>query len=106
MIHASTTARASASTARTVESHTVVQRIRQTSGSAITPSEARIDFQVIAPGRPGGASLNPATSAVRTGVTVSTVTTISSRVGSHAHATTRGHANDRLAWVAIAMPGS
>ena len=59
MIHASTTASASARTARTVESHTVVQTIRQTSGSAITSSEARIDSHEIAPGRPGGASLNP-----------------------------------------------
>src|SRR5262249_17007300 len=95
MIHASTTARARASTARTVESHTVVQRIRHTSGWAITANEARIDWRVMAAGRPGGASLNPATSAVRTGVTVSTATTISRSVGSHAQAATRGHAIPR-----------
>ena len=49
----------------------------------------------MAPGRPGGASLNPASSAVTTGVTVRTATMISSRVGSHAHARTRGHASSR-----------
>src|SRR4030095_13031920 len=81
MIHASTTARASASTATTEESHTVVERIRQRRGSAVTANEARTDSTVMAPGRPGGASRNPATSAVRTGVTVSTVTTLTQRVG-------------------------
>src|SRR5262245_18020660 len=92
MIHASTTARASASTARTEESHTVVQRMRHTSGSAMTANEAWMDSTVIAPGRPGGADRNPATSAVTTGVTVSTVTTIKRSVGSHAQAAIRGHA--------------
>src|SRR5262245_43635763 len=96
MIHASTTARASASTARTVESHRVVQRIRHTSGSAITANEARTDSTVMAPGRPGGASRNPATSAVTTGVTVSTVTTISRSVGSHAQAAMRGQEIPRV----------
>ena len=95
MIQASTTARASASTARTEESQTVVQRMRQTSGSAMTANEARMDSTVMAPGRPGGASLNPATSAVTTGVTVSTATTISRSVGSQAHAAIRGHAIPR-----------
>ena len=105
MIHASTTARASASTARTVESQTVVQRIRQTSASAMTANEARTDSTVMAPGRPGGASLNPATSAVTTGVTVSTLTTISRSVGSHAQAAIRGHVRPRArpARVATAM---
>src|SRR4030095_2976362 len=106
MIHASTTASASASAARTVESQTVVQRIRQTSGSAITASEARIDSAVIAPGRPGGASLKPAISAVATGVTVSTATTINSRVGSHAHVTTRVHGTPRARPVSVATATS
>src|SRR5438445_1321145 len=95
MIHASTTASASASTARTVESQTVVQRICHTSGCAITANEARIDSAVIAPGRPGGASRKPPSSAVATGVTVSTATVISSNVGSHAPAATRGHESAR-----------
>ena len=108
MIHASTTASASASTARTVESQTVVQRICHTSGCAITANEARIDSAVIAPGRPGGASRKPASSAVATGVTVSTATVISSNVGSHAPAATRGHesARTRLRPVATAMRAS
>src|SRR6266478_3520204 len=95
MIHARTTASASASTARTVDSHTVVQRICHTSGCAITANDARIDSTEIAPGRPGGASRKPASSAVATGVTVSTATVISSNVGSHAPALTRGHARPR-----------
>src|SRR5437879_4479342 len=91
MIHARTTARASASTARTVDSQTVVHSICQTSGCAMTANEARIDSTEIAPARPGGASRNPASSAVTTGVTVSTATVISRRVGSQGHARTRGH---------------
>src|SRR5439155_1926425 len=81
---------ARARTARTVESHTVVQRICQTSGWAITPNDAWIDAHEIAPGRPGGASLKPASSATATGVTVSTATVISSAVGSHAPSATLG----------------
>src|SRR5712692_10688764 len=95
MIHASTTARASARTARTVESQTVVQRIRQTSGCAITANEARIDSQEMAPARPGGASLNPASNAVTTGVTVSTATVISSTVGSATDAAILGRLKSR-----------
>src|SRR5262245_9997053 len=82
MIHASTTASASASAARRVESHTVVHTMRHTSGCAITSSDARTESQEIAPGRPGGASLKPARSAVTTGVTVSAATTTSSSVAS------------------------
>src|SRR6267143_442526 len=105
MIHARTTASASASTARTVESQTVVQRICHTSGCAITANEARTDSTVIAPARPGGASRKPASSAVATGVTVSTATVISNNVGSHAPAPTHGHdsARTRLRPVATAM---
>src|SRR3989454_9374940 len=108
MIHASTTARASARTARTVESQTVAQRIRQTPGCAITANEARIDSTEMAPARPGGASLNPASNAVTTGVTVSTATVISSSVGSQAHAATRGHPKTRVlpTPVTAAMSGS
>src|SRR5439155_17328423 len=95
MIHASSTASARARTARTVESHTVVQRICQTSGWAITPNDAWIDAHEIAPGRPGGASLKPASSATATGVTVSTATVISSAVGSHAPSATLCHPRKR-----------
>src|SRR5207253_5158093 len=71
----------------------------------ITAKEARIDSAVMAPGRPGGASRKPASSAVATGVTVSTATVISSNVGSHAPAPTRGHESPRtrLRPVATAM---
>ena len=104
MIHASTTASARASTARTVDSQTVVQSTCHTSGCTITVSEAWIDSQVMAPGRPGGASLNPASKAVATGVTVSTATTISSNVGNDTHATIPRRPRSRVRAKSPALP--